>query len=273
MQGASEPFRCQLLIRPYQTRPYQTVPVRVNLTCTPLSLSRARLLVLSRPLAPLAPLQALARMRDATGKALVVEALPSFVESIRRHAFHVDVLYWSPASVERISKYVAKGFECAVPGVRRAAFGDPTTEKTVNSYAGGKFTSSVVQLTAEEREAADQRLLEERELNPYPYHFNPTGYDRTGIARLFDAEAEVLRSRAYTPISGTLEAMCVEMIEGRLTSMEAATIASKLAGKLGTGVDPNWKPPPPRPRYDDEDWYHDEFDGYGCRSNGPHTNS
>ena len=209
-------------------------------------------------------------MRDATGKALVVEALPSFVESIRRHAFHVDVLYWSPASVERISKYVAKGFECAVPGVRRAAFGDPTIEKTVNSYAGGNFTSSVVQLTAEEREVADQRLLKERELNQC---YGRVGFDRTEIARLFDAEAEVLRSRAYTPISGTIEAMYVEMIDGRLSSMEAATIASKLAGKLGTGVDPNWKPPPPRPRYDDEYWYDDEFSGYGCRSNGPHTNS
>ena len=52
---------------------------------------------------------------------LVVEALPSWVECMRCMAFWVDTSAWSVSAVARVCKYVAKGFECAVPGVRRGA--------------------------------------------------------------------------------------------------------------------------------------------------------
>lgn len=216
--------------------------------------------------------QVLARMEtEAATPTLVVEALPSFVETVRRNAFHVDTLYWSPASVARISKYIAKGFECAVPGVRRAAFGEPChTPRSVYTWPDGMYkgnvTVTIVELTPKEKDAADQELLKTREI------YGPSRVSK-GLASLFDMEAEVLRSRAYVPHPREF----VEKIEGRLKAVEAATIASKLAGKLGTGRDPKWEPPPPQPReyddgYDDDDWA-GEFDGYGCRGGGPHTNT
>lgn len=221
--------------------------------------------------------QAGVRTRSSTPK-LIVEALPSFVESVRRKAFHVDRLFWSPASVARICKYIAKGFECAVPGVRRAAFGEPKQEPK-KEYQHQAFllrqmgepyvppTITLVELTDAEKDANDKRVLETREIG---YHG-----DRKGIVTLFDAEAEVLRSRAYEPKKGTCEDF-VDMIEGRLELVEAATIASKIARKLGHGVDPKWVDPPRRERdyYDDEGWYSDDMGGYGfCRSSGKHTNS
>ena len=102
-------------------------------------------------------------------------------------------------SQARIAKYVAKGFECAVPGVRREAFAVPTSRRSI-------------------------------------------GYgSRGGIDQLFDAEAEVLNSRLYTGA----EEEYIEKITGRLTAVEAATIASKVAYKLGLGIDD-----PPRHTHD-----------------------
>ena len=217
--------------------------------------------------------QVLARIetKAATPK-LIVEALPSFVESVRRNAFHVDTLYWSPASVARISKYIAKGFECAVPGVRRAAFGKPSHEPEKqywwpdgSTWANrGAPTVTLRELTPKEKDEEDKKMLKSRAITNY-------SWTTKGLCRLFDMEAEVLRSRAYVPDPNSLEAMCVEKIEGRLCTVEAATIASKLARKLGNGRDPKWVAPS-RPEYDDEDWIGEEA-GYGCFGNGPCTNT
>ena len=116
-------------------------------------------------------------------------------------AFHVDIMFWSPASVARIMKYVAKGFEGVVPGIRRSAF------KT---------------------EAAN------RGLEPWRY-----GHDKGGICELFDAEADVINPRAYwsqpnevLKCNGEMvfgDELVIEKITGRLKLVEAATIASKVA--------------------------------------------
>ena len=113
-------------------------------------------------------------------------------------AFHVDIMYWSPASVARIMKYVAKGFECVVPGIRRSAFKTETANRSL----------------------------------PY-YRY---GHDQGGIRALFDAEAEVINSRAYwsqpneeLKRKGEMvfgDELVIEKITGRLKLVEAATIAS-----------------------------------------------
>ena len=64
--------------------------------------------------------------------------------------------------------------------------------------------------------------------------YSNSSYSSRGITMLFEAEAEVLRSRNY---KGGEEDF-VDPISGRLAPLEAATIASKAAGKLGTGTDP-----------------------------------
>lgn len=68
----------------------------------------------------LAPCKVLARFESPEGP-LRVEALPSCVESLRRKAFWVDTAVWGTASPSRILKYIAKGFEAAIPGVRRVS--------------------------------------------------------------------------------------------------------------------------------------------------------
>lgn len=66
----------------------------------------------------LAPCKVLARYVKTE---LVIEALPAWTEALRAMAFWVDTTAWSAAAVARIVKYVAKGFECAVPGTRGVA--------------------------------------------------------------------------------------------------------------------------------------------------------
>jgi hypothetical protein len=214
--------------------------------------------------------QVLARIdAKAATPTLVVEALPSFVEAVRRSAFYVDTMYWSPASVARISKYIAKGFECAVPGVRRAAFGLPSHEPEVKysqAEGTGPWITTIRELTPKEKDEQDQRMLKSREIDRWDSL-------KGSLSSLFDMEAQVLFSRAYVPCPGSIEADYVEKIEGRLWPIEADTIASKLAGKLGRGVDPNFVAPcRPQDDYDDEEWA-GENDGYGIRTSGPHTNT
>ena len=195
----------------------------------------------------LAPCKALARI-DAASGGLVVEALPSFVEALRKMAFHVDDMYWSPASVARICKYVAKGFECAVPGVRRDAF------------------------KADPYGSDDPRY--------------GTSYFTRGLAVLFQAEKDVLRSRKYWSqdvaelkkkgemvFGGKL---IIEPIDGRLEKLEAETIASKIANKLGSGYKkPTHEAPRRAPSHDEDGdyWGDDLYDFYGCNRNGAHTNT
>ena len=141
-----------------------------------------------------APCKALARL-DPESEELIVEALPLFINSLRWMAFHVDIMYWSPASIARIMKYVAKGFECVVPGVRRSAFKTATANR---SLCGGEGR----------------------------------------ISELFDAEAVVIQSRNYWSQPNEVLArkgemvfgnkLVIEKITGRLTLVEAATIASKV---------------------------------------------
>lgn len=113
--------------------------------------------------------QVLARIdAKAATPTLVVEALPSFVEAVRRSAFYVDTMYWSPASVARISKYIAKGFECAVPGVRRAAFGLPSHEpekKYSQAEGTGPWITTIRELTPKEKDEQDQRMLKSRQID------------------------------------------------------------------------------------------------------------
>lgn len=102
----------------------------------------------------LAPCKALARI--APDGALVVEALPSWVEAMRAssparahpvpalgpsarltpfpppsagtRAFAIDTSVWSESTISRTYKYIAKGFDCMVPGTVRAAFLPITAE-------------------------------------------------------------------------------------------------------------------------------------------------
>jgi len=46
-------------------------------------------------------------------------ATPSWFEGVRRWAFPVDLACWSGATVARTIKYVAKGFDAMLPGLRR----------------------------------------------------------------------------------------------------------------------------------------------------------
>ena len=71
----------------------------------------------------LAPTKALCRAPADGGDGgglLVVEALPAWVEAQRRKAFWLNPAVWGESSPARAIKYVAKGFECALPGVRRS---------------------------------------------------------------------------------------------------------------------------------------------------------
>ena len=158
----------------------------------------------------LAPCKSLAR-HDPESEELIVEALPLFINSLRRMAFHVDIMYWSPASVARIMKYVAKGFECVVPGIRRSAF----KTETANRSLAWRYYS---------------------------------GHDKGGIRELFDAEADVINSRAYWSQPNEVleregemvfgDELVIEKITGRLKLVEAATIASKvLHGKNACHLD------------------------------------
>ena len=69
----------------------------------------------------IAPCKALARC-TAEGD-VIVEALPIFVECMHSMTFYSDSWSrWAPSSVPRIIKYLAKGFECVIPGMHREAF-------------------------------------------------------------------------------------------------------------------------------------------------------
>jgi hypothetical protein len=86
-------------------------------------------------------------------------------------------------------------------------------------------------------------------------------YKSRGIGTLFEAEEEVLRARDYDGF----EEEFVEKITGRLTAVEAGVIASKLAGKLGRGVDEAMRAAEAarrRRRLDEYDEY-DEYYGEG----------
>jgi hypothetical protein len=54
-----------------------------------------------------------------------VRATHSWVEAVRKMAFWVDTSCWGIATSSRVLKYVAKGFEVAIPGTQRAAFRHP----------------------------------------------------------------------------------------------------------------------------------------------------
>jgi hypothetical protein len=80
----------------------------------------------------LAPCKVLARFAsshrgEGVPPILRVEALPAWLAALRRKAFWVDTAVWGTASPSRVLKYVAKGFEAALPGVRREAIFRPPT--------------------------------------------------------------------------------------------------------------------------------------------------
>ncbi len=215
-------------------RPFQVV----------LGLHRARSQILEY--FDLAPTKVLARIDPAASllsPTLLVEALPTFHLAMQHHSFFVDTLYWSPASVARVTKYVAKGFECAVPGVRRAAFIKALTPEADHFYSS-------------EREAYAWSKGEGPTKSKITVTHGPESYrylrgvQVKGLGVLFVAESEVLVARKYLE-DGHKEFEYVETIEGRLAPSEAAVIASKVAGTLGSGQDPPAAPKPCRRGWDE----------------------
>jgi hypothetical protein len=55
------------------------------------------------------------------GSRFVSVQAPTFVEAVRCGAFPIDYTKWSAAAPVRVMKYVLKGFDVFVPGMRRAA--------------------------------------------------------------------------------------------------------------------------------------------------------
>ncbi len=58
---------------------------------------------------------------DEARGSLVVRAMPSWVVAMRRMAFSVELDRWSTTTAVRVIKYITKGFDAYVPGLRRAA--------------------------------------------------------------------------------------------------------------------------------------------------------
>ena len=187
-------------------RPFQVV----------LALHRSRAQILEY--FDLAPAKCLARI-DVETDELIVEGLPSFVLSLTNMAFIVDIKFWSPSSVTRITKYVGKGFECCIPGLKREAF------KKVLTVNADHFRSHKSYWSRDK----------ERLYGPTQYpkkNYWSRGVDCIGMGVLFVAESEVLRSRAY---SGTEDFEFIDKISGRLLPIEASVIAAKAAGQLRSG--------------------------------------
>ncbi len=42
---------------------------------------------------------------------------------MRTATFYLDTTAWSAVSIGRVYKYMSKGFECVVPGLKRELFG------------------------------------------------------------------------------------------------------------------------------------------------------
>ena len=241
-------------------RPFQIV----------LGLHRARSQVLEY--FDLAPTKVLARIdpaaRSTRGRldTLIVEALPSFDLAMQHHAFFVDCMYWSPASVARITKYVAKGFECAVPGVRREAFVKAITPQADHFRSEEKHDWCSRRISGAEPGSRT---------STYKVTHGPSSYRTVkGLGMLFVAESEVLMARQFLN-DGHKEEDYVEIIDGRLEPGEAAVIASKVAGTLGSGRDraPTQPAPLHAPQhrreehydiFDEEDvWQDEDSDGFG----------
>jgi hypothetical protein len=86
----------------------------------------------------LAPCKVAAWFADPEQQATEVRATASWVEAMRRMTFAVDRRVWGEASVPRVIKYVGKGFDAVVPGVRRSALKPPGVLASLlcNSDAG-----------------------------------------------------------------------------------------------------------------------------------------
>ena len=174
----------------------------------------------------LAPCKALARYE---GREIVVEALPAWVESMRHMAFWVDTHAWSASSVARICKYIAKGFECAVPATRRAALAPRLAP--VQSWM------ALYNMGGLSKECPDaRRSIKAGDLS---------------IASLFDAEAEHLYGtlgggggehwtwpeEKPAPGASPRDWAKLKMNPHRLTAVDATTIAAALAGAPELGLD------------------------------------
>ncbi len=69
----------------------------------------------------IAPSKALARFDEGAGN-FVIEALPAWIESVRKRAFWVDSSVSGSSLVPRTFKYISKGFDAFVAGTRRDCF-------------------------------------------------------------------------------------------------------------------------------------------------------
>jgi hypothetical protein len=177
-------------------RPFQIV----------LGLHRARSQVIEH--FDLTPCKCLARIDE--NSEFIIEALPSFVLALTHMSFFVDIMYWTPCSVTRITKYIAKGFECFVPGLKRPAL-------KVSTQGNGGWS---------------------------PY------YDRTkGLSLLFVAESEVINSRNFSseeeftfvePITGRLRPIEASVIASKVAQKlgngVSATNTSPMYGHMRTGT-------------------------------------
>ena len=162
-----------------------------------------------------APTKVLARM-DVESNTIIVEGLPSFVLALTNMSFIVDIKFWSPSSVTRITKYVAKGFECCIPGLKRAAFHKVLTTNADHFARDGVGPDSYKFASAASGWG----------------HRKWKGIKTAGMGVLFVAESEVTRSRQC---SFAEEFENIDRISGRLQPIEAAVIASKAAGMLRSG--------------------------------------
>ena len=177
-------------------RPFQIV----------LGLHRARSQVIEH--FDLTPCKCLARIDE--NSEFIVEALPSFVLALTHMSFFVDIMYWTPFSVTRITKYIAKGFECFVPGLKRSALKVSTHNK---------------------------------------WGWGCSYYDRTkGLSLLFVAESEVINSRNFSseeeftfvePITGRLRPIEASVIASKVAQKLGSGVSSKpsdMYGHMCTGT-------------------------------------
>jgi hypothetical protein len=170
------------------------------------------------------------------GGALVVEALPAFVEALRAMAFWLDPRIWSPATPGRVCKYVAKGFECALPGVRREAF----KQRPFAMIRQAQTTFVNHEPVSRHDPPAGLNLPPFKMAEEQGEVRCPLGQlESRGMGVLIDAEAEVMRFRGADPRKLYLDerhgsGVAGGVITGRLRDAEATAIASKIYATLGT---------------------------------------
>ena len=76
---------------------------------------------------------------DQEAACIKTVALPSWFAAVRHRAFVLDPACWSGASVTRTLKYIARGYDCFVPGLRRAALVEDLQRSRSTTRRGWKL--------------------------------------------------------------------------------------------------------------------------------------